>query len=318
MYASRRGFTLIELLVVIAIIAILIALLLPAVQQAREAARRSTCKNNLKQIGLALHNYHETHGTFPPGLIVSGSGFGSADELGYGWGVFILPMMEQSNIYNNLNFSAPAFPQNVIPAYLCPSDPRSEGMATYSSQSGGTNAAGDPCGSATDVPADYNMGGPCTSTTTTNVGFAARANYVGCFGNGALSAGAGNGVLYNLSSVRFRDITDGTSNTFLAGERNNAQGQVAWAGSQYNTTYSSGGGVGMPGTTGYTQNSGRHVLGTTASQPNVGSDGFGSVHEGGCQMLLGDGSVRFLSENIAGPTWRNLGQRNDGQIVGQF
>lgn len=106
--AMRRGFTLIELLVVIAIIAVLIALLLPAVQQAREAARRTQCKNNLKQIGLALHNYHDAHDCFPPGQIRGWNGsFDSGN--GFAWGALILPFMDQANLYNLLNPSIPIF-----------------------------------------------------------------------------------------------------------------------------------------------------------------------------------------------------------------
>lgn len=324
MHRSRRGFTLIELLVVIAIIAILIALLLPAVQQAREAARRSTCKNNLKQVGIALHNYHDVHGVFPPGLIVTGS-FGSADELGYGWAVHILPMMEQANIYNNLTFPPAAFPQQVIPAFNCPSDKDIDGRAAYNSQSAstsGTNAFGDPCGSPTDTAADWDAsgtppGGCASSVTNSSVGFAARASYVACYGNTDLSGSAGNGLFYNLSSLSFKDITDGSSNTFLGGERNNGLGNVAWAGSQYDVTATAGG-FGTPGSTGYGSNNGNHVLGSTFFQPNGNPHGFGSLHVGGCQMVLGDGSVRFVSENIASGTWRNLGQRNDNQVIGEF
>jgi prepilin-type N-terminal cleavage/methylation domain-containing protein len=127
---ARAGFTLIELLVVIAIIAILIALLLPAVQQAREAARRSQCKNNLKQIGLALHNYHDTANQFPPGQI---RGFNGTNELGnaFSWGTMILPYLDQAPMYNRLNFSIgiaeganKTFVESLsgIPAVLCPSD----------------------------------------------------------------------------------------------------------------------------------------------------------------------------------------------------
>lgn len=133
---QRRGFTLIELLVVISIIAILIALLLPAVQQAREAARRTQCKNNLKQIGLALHNYHDVARAFPPGWIaVDDTGSPSAHEgtSGVGWAAMILPYLEQGNIYSQFNASLPltdpanaAFLRNQIPGYKCPSDPQPE------------------------------------------------------------------------------------------------------------------------------------------------------------------------------------------------
>ena len=133
----RSGFTLIELLVVIAIIAVLIGLLLPAVQKVREAASRLKCKNNLKQIGLALHNYLDVAGVFPPGWIaVDDTGAPSAHEgtSGVGWAAMILPYMEQKNIYSQFNASLPltdpanaAFLRNQIPAYKCPSDQSAAG-----------------------------------------------------------------------------------------------------------------------------------------------------------------------------------------------
>jgi prepilin-type N-terminal cleavage/methylation domain-containing protein len=135
--ATRSGFTLIELLVVIAIIAVLIALLLPAVQQAREAARRSQCKNNLKQLGLAMHNYHDTFGAFPPGWIAATRGVGpdvNGGLNGFGWGAMILPMMEQAPVYNQFRFElsindTTGTPSNrsliatSLPTFRCPSDP---------------------------------------------------------------------------------------------------------------------------------------------------------------------------------------------------
>ena len=134
----HRGFTLIELLVVIAIIAVLIALLLPAVQQAREAARRTQCKNNLKQIGIALHSYHDTFGGFPPGYVVGAA----PANAGYAWSAMILPNMDQAVLYNALNFSSVPAGSVVLslPAWKCPSDTQSDGYSTYNSASltGGT------------------------------------------------------------------------------------------------------------------------------------------------------------------------------------
>ena len=131
---DRRGFTLIELLVVIAIIAILIALLLPAVQQAREAARRSVCQNNLKQIGLALHNYHDVHRTFPPGWIGVESGVVNFEgESGFGWGAFILPYVDQAPLYQSFDFDESMVHamnlsklKQTLSVYLCPSDPKQD------------------------------------------------------------------------------------------------------------------------------------------------------------------------------------------------
>jgi len=193
---APRGFTLIELLVVIAIIAILISLLLPAVQQAREAARRTQCKNNLKQLGLALHNYHDIHNVFPSGYTARGvvSSDPAAVETGPGfaWGTMLLPMMDQGNLYESLDFSLDAVdPANlaaadyVLEMFLCPTDPAPRKFTLPS---------------GTELPA---------------------SNYVGIFGYGnvSMAPGTGTGIFYRNSSTRFRDVTDGTSNTICIGER---------------------------------------------------------------------------------------------------
>lgn len=333
----RRGFTLIELLVVIAIIAILIALLLPAVQQAREAARRAQCKNNLKQIGLALHNYLERNLTFPPGYVVRDSSGGA--HLGYGWAAYILPDMEQKNVYDEANWNSPpvqhggAFGRKLV-SYLCPSDPGTLGSATYITQQdqqtggGEMNAAGDPCGSPTDTTADYTPPtGGCTSQRRTfGTPFAAKASYVG---NAGTSLGfTTNGIFYGNSRTQDRDITDGTSNTFLAGERRQHSGwDAAWAGIHWNEnnfgSFAPGPGVGGEGGTWGTSQSrvstnGRHVLGATSYGPNTGSGGFSSAHIGGFHMLLCDGHVRFITESINRTIYNNLANRHDGQSIGDY
>ncbi|MFK7777241.1 MAG: DUF1559 domain-containing protein, partial [Gimesia sp.] len=198
MRIQKRGFTLIELLVVIAIIAILIALLLPAVQQAREAARRSTCKNSLKQIGLALHNYLDTHSTFPPGITRANqhpyagvSGWNTGKVL---WSAFILPYMDQGPLYNKIDFSMPDPGKNAnnadvrsvkLSIYRCPSDP---------------------------------------GTTGSSIG---PSNYTACVGNSPLGSVSGGGssyqnngtsVFFTDSKTKIRDITDGTSNTMMISE----------------------------------------------------------------------------------------------------
>jgi len=306
----RTGFTLIELLVVIAIIAVLIALLLPAVQQAREAARRSQCKNNLKQLGLALHNYHDLYSTFPPGWVSSipdpanynASRFDPSGNDGrFGWSIFILPQLDQANIYNLQNFSSIKLPvgnatnklNTPLAAYRCPSDVGPKTMSTtsfYSLGWGISNYAG-------------NYGYTFTSPQTLE------------------KAPAGPGIFYLNSKVGVRDITDGTSNTLLVGEVSSLQfgiigrpdGAGSWVGLWQNkqadmVTRST------QATCGFNKSSG---------VGNNSQDGFGSFHVGGAQFLLADGSVRFISENISSSigisgTYQRLGGRDDGLPVGEF
>ena len=306
-----RGFTLIELLVVIAIIAVLMALLLPAVQQAREAARRTQCKNNLKQIGLALHNYHDVANAFPPGFI-QGDLSNPALHRGLGWGAMLLPYIDQSPLYNKLSFVAgvgPGTPEwkTIIPAWQCPSDNQLSGDATYGATGPGSCTGGSGCSSITTQAACVT---PCTwSAPPVSTGFAAKGTYVGNYGSLAFNNTAtqwGNGTEFGNSRVNIRDMTDGTSNTFATGERAMKAGPATWAG--------------VRGDDDNSKANGRLVLGSTASGlPNSSSTtGFSSNHVGGCHMLLCDGSVRFVSENLSNSTWNNLGCRNDGNVIGDF
>ena len=301
---SRRGFTLIELLVVIAIIAILVALLLPAVQQAREAARRSSCKNNLKQIGLALHNYHDTFGVFPPGWVggnATGHFTGAGEDLdytgftnGFGWGAMLLPALEAGNLYDRFDFRirtslAPnaALLNNVLTVFQCPSDPKPD---TFVLTDEDTNT--------------FTMG---------------TANYMGVFGTDELhdcevSSSTtswqcrGNGILFHNSKIGFRDITDGTSNTIVVGERttfvdDDGPFYGVWSGLIPNSEHAL-----------------ERFLGHAEHGPNYGEHAgdFGSSHKGGAQFVLGDGSVRFISENINETTFQRLAMRADGQVIGEF
>ena len=281
--SSHRGFTLIELLVVIAIIAVLIALLLPAVQQAREAARRSQCKNNLKQIGLALHNYHDTFGTLPPTYIENAAG--NNPEVKLGWAAMILPQMEQGPLYKLINPSAnqgwtPSATnglQTKLPAYLCPSDPAPDLNRMSNFQRSGVSMA--------------------------------SSSYVMSESVGAHQA---SGVGWRPRAKNFRDITDGLSNTMLVGERDQKdQVGAVWPGR-----------AGSTAATGFRTTWKINNIGNTSSPPSLWDGGSGqacgryalaSEHAGGVQALFGDGAVRFLSENIEATSTQQCG--NSGEAV---
>lgn len=309
MSRRRSAFTLIELLVVIAIIAVLIALLLPAVQQAREAARRSQCKNNLKQIGLGLHNYVSSVKVLPPGYIVRSTS--GADHLGFGWGTMLLPYLDQSPLYSNINFATypAALPQTLLPGFICPSDTY-DGQAQYTSQTSGYN-----------MPGCAMMWTPmCMGTVTSSTpGFAARASYVGNYGSTGLAAGMSNGIFGPNVSLGFETVLDGLSNTFLGGERSSkaAAGTVAWAGVSYDINAAPPTMM-TPGSTSQASTNGHHVLGQTAELMNGGIYGFSSTHTGGCQMLMGDGAVRFVSTNISVAVYQALSTRSGGEVIGDF
>ncbi|MDB5385377.1 MAG: hypothetical protein JWM11_1023 [Planctomycetaceae bacterium] len=309
---AKRGFTLIELLVVIAIIAVLIALLLPAVQQAREAARRSQCKNNLKQIGLALHNYLDSNKVFPWGC-VSGNNAGSYGFCGQvmNWRFSILPYIDQAPLYATLSpldrrgytcspdntatwLTNPAQLQ-VIPAYICPSE--SVGPMTSANQNGGDTAC------------------PTTSAMTSYQGVCAAGSSApyGYYGGDVSGLNADVGMMSHApTKLDTAKVTDGTSNTVFVGERTGNKAKPG-CGSGEGTNYMCW--MGQFGSVGSLPQYGINLLCRNSYTSGLG---FGSMHVGGCHFVMVDGSVRFISENISNVTLTALSTRASGEVVGEF
>lgn len=312
-----RAFTLIELLVVIAIIAILIALLLPAVQQARESARRTQCKNNLKQIGLAMHNYHDTYARFPPGSfwnnVNAGRTYQQSSLLAH-----LLPYVEQSVIFNQIPFSNPPAPSfNVnetvlpsgqlarttfrVPGYICPSDTAGSGfngistVQNYAGSKGASNA-GSPAGG------NPNATGPLCADL-----------YLSFAKSGNGSSGVPGPFHRNGRCDSMREIRDGLTNTIFVGEvRPECSNHMRQGWLESNN------GQGMASTL-YPINldtcNDSSASGCNWSNNWTNEFGFRSRHVGGAQFLLGDGAVRFISQNIDHETYNRLGAKADGLAV---
>lgn len=294
---KRRGFSIVEFVVVVAIAMTAVATSFPALMQAREAARRSACKNNLKMLGVALHNYHDVHGMFAPGW--TNDSWDATDIPRFGWGASILPMLDEGHVFSKLNFRAPMPPPTAMPradleVLRCPSDvpPNPNplrggyGVSNYAGNFGsdpfprwraGRLSRGWPGRLAT--PRESNR-------TTSQLSGLFRCN----------------------SSLRFRDITDGTSNTLMAGERAYFTGAAIWPGVGGNRFEDD-------------------VLANCSQQINSTWGAFSSMHEGGAQFVLADGSAVFLSQGINSNlslkanemgTFQRLGARADGEVLGEF
>ena len=285
----RRGFTLVELLVVIAIIGVLVALLLPAVQAAREAARRMQCKNQLKQLGLAVHHYHDVFRQLPSGWV------GDSDDgpPGWAWGSMILPFMEQQNLGDLIVYEEHIDdPVNAVartrhlPIFRCPSDIGPGHTFMLEADDHGHD--------------DHDHGGLPIELS--------RASYVGVFGSNEIedSASHGNGLFYHNSEIRFASIVDGLSNTLMIGER---CARINPSVLEYSTW------VGVI-------HGGEHamarVVGSADHPPNDDHghfEDFRSEHPGGAQFAVADGSVQFIAEDIDEAVYQGLATREFGEPV---
>ena len=313
--SQKNGFTLIELLVVIAIIGVLIGLLLPAVQKVRDAAARLQCTNNLKQIGLAMMNYESTYRMFPAGYLdnmttnpVNATATTNPDPIiGWGWGALILPYLEQESLYksininsiamNNTSAAAIAFRKTVIKGFLCTSD--DSGLNTFTISGAGGN---------------FEL---------------AKSSYAGINGQGELAdfdSALGLGMFLRGRGVSIAEVTDGLSNTLFVGERSSKSAKQAvgsltgvctWVGA-------------LPGGDLDGETPALYVLGWTGAPSNPAkpntpepdgsfhAESYTSRHSGGVNFLLGDGSVRFITDSINGQTWVKLGTRAGGEVPGDY
>jgi len=329
---SRNGFTLVELLVVIAIIGVLIALLLPAVQQAREAARRMQCSNNLKQLGLALHNFENTYQKLPMG-----------NNSLYNWKITILPYVEQSVVYDQLDFSVvwgrfdgrtftgnPILYDVTVPGLVCPSSPfpdRNPAM-TYSGTSPNWSQVHDYVGISGAYPDPQSRDSVCTQVNAVQSGTHCE-----------------NGTFINFRGRKLAEMTDGTSNTLVIAEQSgqvdgiekSANALGGWDGLRTNTvTTSSGSNVWNEDTpideitysSGYTQGTAtfRYPINSSwlSGAPSGANSWFdvntilNSYHPGGIEALLGDGSVRFVPETAEMETLRRAFTLDDGLVIDEY
>ena len=296
--SDRHGFTLIELLVVIAIIAILIGLLLPAVQKVREAAARTQCVNNMKQVGLALHNYHDASQKFPPGYASAFDATGNDTGPGWGWAAHALPQMEQDNLFRLIDLKQPVEAAAnaqarvvTVKSFLCPSDTPPQQAFPVGPRS---------------------ASGQLASTTCT----VAPANYVGNFGVGEPGVD-GDGVFYRNSTVRIGDITDGTSTTLMAGERSFLHAESTWAGAVTGSNQTATPGSPLPM---QTENASNFVLAHTgetydgpASPREINH--YTARHTGGGNFVFADGHVAYLSRSTTYATYKALSTRSKGESI---
>lgn len=305
----RVGFTLVELLVVIAIIGVLIALLLPAVQAAREAARRIQCSNNLKQIGLAMHTYHDVNKRLPLQQTCCFASTATTPRIFHSWAVRILPYIEQNNLHEQFTFGKDlglsttdiALKQKPLDAFMCPSDPLAGTLADGHDDGNGIDLASTNYGISAGGHKNATSTIPGVDTTSTLIygqttTYADRAKIRGIMNRSGFSS-------------RFADVTDGTANTVMVGEVIGGWcewqdwGYQSWATMAHPINYKN-----------------RTIALNVSAHIGVADDciAFRSRHPTGAQFAFADGSTHFLSETIDGVVYRNLGDRADGNVVGDY
>jgi prepilin-type N-terminal cleavage/methylation domain-containing protein/prepilin-type processing-associated H-X9-DG protein len=286
----RRAFTLVELLVVIAIIGILVGLLLPAVQAAREAARRIQCSNNVRQLGLATHNYESAYKRLPSGWVSNGL----SGEPGWGWAAALLPFMEGNNIANKVDWRIAIeedvhneIRETVVATFNCPSDPYNS-IFEIGKETGHDHDDSDHYGNVDEGEKLFRV---------------SKSNYVAVFGTFELeeSPYRGDGMYYGNSKTKFRDVTDGLSNTLLTGERSGQLGGSIWHGNIPEAAESNA-----------------RIVGVADHVPNspVGHfEDFRSYHTGGANFSRADGSVQWLPQTIDEVVYKAMATRSGGEVM---
>jgi prepilin-type N-terminal cleavage/methylation domain-containing protein/prepilin-type processing-associated H-X9-DG protein len=296
---KHKGFTLVELLVVIAIIGILVGLLLPAVQSIREAARRTQCSNNIRQIGLAMHNHESAFKYYPPGWTATNPGTAPATP-GWGWGYHVLSYVEANNIFDQINPSLPiedeyhtgnTFFRTLIPVFQCASDPAPDLVNLYDHIEHDHGDGGDHLVAIDDDPHHHD-----------EELLAGRSNYSGVFGSLEIEDApfGGNGMFFGNSRIRQRDVVDGSSNTLMIGERRNDFGSLSWMGALEEADEPFA-----------------RVVGSADHAPNSREghfEDFRSFHPQGANFAFADGSTTLLTDTIDIDVYRALSTRSGNEV----